>query len=189
MTPCPVSSTRLIISTSCRLRESKSLRSRRITQLSVDNTSQIRRHSLYPNTVSGFSRISSRALCTKANYNLSAAPAAVLASGFWNFRDDENTSIRHLSLFHVFLAFTLGFVAAPPSHKSYSSSITADNLKVGGENGGGSPLKPPGSVLSSRARAEEDVQEMEKEASGRPHSVSSDCVCTQIVDLDLVLQY
>jgi hypothetical protein len=176
MAICAASSTRLVVSTSCRVRKTRTLASPQLTSFSGSSPSQVKCHSFDSHCASA----SSKSISSTFSHNLavrsSFAPlsATALAADFCEAQDQEKLSYRQLDLSSVVLAFSLGFVAAStsPCSDHGSSGSGAKFSRKGG--GGGGPLKPPASsVFGARKRAEEDVRKIEEEAVQNPYTVSS----------------
>jgi hypothetical protein len=174
MATCAASSTRLVVSTSCRVRKTRTLASPQLTSFSGSSPSQVRCHSFDSHCASPKSISSAFSHNLAVRSSFAPLSATALAADFCEAQDQEKLTYtyRQLALSSVVLAFSLGFVAATtsPSSDHGSSASGAKFSRKGG--GGGGPLKPPSPVFGARKRAEEDVRKIEEEAVQNPYTVS-----------------
>lgn len=171
MATCAASSTRLVVSTSCRVRKTRTLASPQLT-LSGSSPSQVRSHSFDSHCASRKSISSTFSHNLAVRSSFAPLSATALAADFCEAQDQEKLTYRQLALSSAVLAFTLGFVDATTSSSSdHGSSVSGAKFSRKG-GGGGGPLKPLSSVFGTRKSAEEDVRKIEEEAVQNPYTVS-----------------
>lgn len=174
MATCAASSTRLAVTSSCRVRKTRTLASAQLS-LSGGSPSWGRYSSFHSHSSVARRKISTPlSHSNAAKHSLSTLSTNAAAALCCEAQDRETQSFNHLFLSSAMLVFTLGFVtatASPATDPGSSGPSSGANLSHKG-GGGGGPLKPYTSAFGARKNAEEDVRQVEEEAKKDPYTVS-----------------
>jgi hypothetical protein len=169
MASCASSSTRLVVTTSCRVNRGMRTPTHPSTQLHLSGSasSNSRYHSLhtYPDKSKFVSRTLSRKIAPKTSLATRALSSEVNEVPL----EQEGWSYKALLLSSAALAFSLGYASSRSAGETGSSG-SGSGAKFG-RSGGGGPGKPYSSILSTRQSAEEDVRKLEEEAAQKPYTV------------------
>ena len=168
MASCASSSTRLVVTTSCRVNRGMITPTHPSTQLHLSGSASSNNpyHSLH--TYVDNSNFVSRTLSRKIASNTSLATRALSSEVYGVPLEQVGWNYKTLLLSSAALALSFGYATSSTGETGSSSSGSGAKFSRGG---GGGPGKPNSSILSTRQSAEEDVRKLEEEAAQKPYTV------------------